>query len=180
MNPYPPISRHHLISYGVVRRSHGHRGDVVLEVHSEELFQHDPEFLFLEKDSLFVPFKVEEMRGSRKQLIVSFEQMLTEEQANYYRGAEVYIHDRELTPEELEEMHTTSYSLHGYIVQHISGKSVGTIKEIDDSTPNILLKVEAENGAELLLPFVEEWVVELDDVGRKIVLDCPLELTDPL
>ncbi|MDO5036182.1 MAG: ribosome maturation factor RimM [Porphyromonas sp.] len=179
MNPYPKISRQELLSYGRVKRPHGHHGEIVLEVYSEELFALNPQYLFVESEGLCIPYRVDEMRGSRDQFITSFDQLTSEEQAKKLRGAKVYIQASEIG-DEPDRIESSYLSWRGMSVTHSSGIAMGVIEEIDDSTSNLIFQILSPAGEVLLLPYVEEWIVDVDLDKRAIIVDCPIELTSPL
>ena len=53
-----------------------------------------------------------------------------------------------------------------------TGKLVGTITGVDDSTINILLEVETANGS-ILVPAAEELIVDIDWQEREIHITIP-------
>ena len=44
--------------------------------------------------------------------------------------------------------------------------------EVDETTQNVLFVID-HHGEELLVPAQEEFMVEMDQINRKIVLDLP-------
>lgn len=177
---YPPILFSHLVPYGTVRRTHGHKGSVVIQVHSEELFALEPQFLFVEYDGTYIPFGVEEMRGTKEQLITTLQFIETEEEAMRYRGASLFVHTRELEGLPLSTSSASPLSVLGKEVYHTSGILIGTLQRIDDTTANVVLVISSPSGDEVLIPYVEEWIVNDKKLDEGWVLDCPIELTQPL
>ena len=59
----------------------------------------------------------------------------------------------------------------------INGVSVGEIVDVDDSTANVLFRIEVDDK-ELLVPAVDEFVVDIDTENETIELDVPTELLD--
>lgn len=183
--PSEPISvdsdmaRHYqipqLVPYGTIRRAHGHQGALLLELHSEEIMDAEPEFIFIDIDGIPVPFRVEEMRGTRDQLITTVERIQSADDAARLRGQAVWIAAHEAP--EMEEDHLSLHLLLGYKVMHSTGEVLGIITEIEDSTANLLLVISSEGSDEpLLIPFVEDWITDVDTSQRQLTIDCPAEL----
>ena len=57
-------------------------------------------------------------------------------------------------------------------------KYIGEIADIDVSTENSLFIVETEDDKTVFIPIADEFIVELDPDGKKIVFDLPTGLTD--
>lgn len=166
-----------LVPYGTIRRAHGHQGALMLELHSEELMDAEPEFIFINVDGIPVPFRVEEMRGTKEQLITTVERINSSDEAGLLRGQPVWIGADEAP--EVEEENISLHLLLGFRVEHSSGQDLGTISEIEDSTANLLLVISKEGQDDpILIPFVEEWITHIDAAKRHLVLDCPPELLD--
>ena len=58
------------------------------------------------------------------------------------------------------------------------GKEVGVIADYDDSTANVLLKVERNDGSALLVPVSDELVENVDSESRKLEMYLPEGLLD--
>lgn len=174
-NPFPTINPQQLHPYGSIKRTHGHRGDLVISVLNEELFQLDPQFLFALVDGIPIPLEIEEMKGSKEQLIVTFSRIENMDEAEKWVGKELLIHEEEI-PED-QELSETSRLL-GFHVLHPTLGSVGSIVHLDDSTSNLLLSVEHPDGKLLLIPLVDDWITDVNSDQREITLDFPPELLE--
>lgn len=174
-NPYPTLEPHHLRPYGTIRRTHGHRGDLVISVLTEELFQLDPHFLFAVVDEIPIPLEIEEMKGTKEQLIVTFSRIDTMNEAEKWVGKSVMIHDEEI-PEHLEL--SQSSLLLGVRVLHPTLNHIGSIVHLDDSTSNLLLTIEGADSKDILIPLVEEWIISFDADKKELLLNFPQELLE--
>lgn len=174
-NPYPSIDFNALHPYGVIRRTHGHQGNVIISVLGESLFQLDPQFLFIVIDEIPIPFEVEEMRGSKEQLITTFKHIETLTKAEKLVGYKVLIHEDELSG--IDDSESIS-DLIGYDLYHPTLQKVGTILHLDDSTSNLLLTIETPDGSSIMIPMVDEWVVDINSQSRRLTLDFPEELLE--
>lgn len=173
-NPYPTINPKELLPYGVVRRTHGHQGEVSITLSAPTFDGVEPEFLFLLMDDIPVPYRVANIRGGGDQFIVGFEGMNNLSDAEPLVGWMVQIHQSEL-PEEHSE-HPTMLS--GYVVHHPEAGEIGAIVDVDTTTSNILILVERPDESEVTLPLVEQWMEAMDHEHRTIIMNFPLDLLD--
>ncbi|MDO4695144.1 ribosome maturation factor RimM [Porphyromonas sp.] len=171
------INKDQLIPYGHIRKTHGHKGAMVLTLESDVLLDIDPEFIFIEIDGIPVPFRIEEFSGTKDHLITKVGRISSSEEADKYRDAQVYIskstYDEQINIEDME--HLSLYHLVGYKIYHSSGSEIGTLSAIDENTANILLIVE-NSDRDIYIPFVEEWITRLDHKNRALEINCPTEL----
>lgn len=167
----------HLNEYGRIRKSHGHRGEIVIDLREEALYDIDPQFLFVEIDGIPVPFRVEELRGDYSRLICKLSRLESDKDADKYRGARLFLSDEEI-PEGyvVNSVGETIDELLGYAVIHPVVGEIGNLEDIDDTTPNILLLVRDDKGVDLVLPYVEDWIQEVNDSAKTITYDCPPDL----
>lgn len=167
-----------LFPYGFIRKTHGHKGEVIIELEDGNLFDLDPDFLFVEIEGIRVPFAVESLRGSLERLICKFEQVSTEEESGRLRGARLFIPEESLTETE-DADGGENMDIIGLKVIHPKSGILGEIVDIDDSTENELLLVKRDSdGREVLLPFVSEWVQFVDERKGELFYDYPEGLTE--
>ena len=167
-----------LFPYGFIRKTHGHKGEVVIELEDENLFDLDPDFLFVEIEGIRVPFAVEYLRGSLERLICKFAQVSSEEEGDRLRGAWLFIPEESFSDAE-DSGEGMGLDLIGLKVVHPVSGLLGEIVDVDDSTENELLLVKREaDGHEVLLPFVSEWVRSVDEKKGLLFYDFPEDLTE--
>ena len=133
----------------------------------------DADYLVLELDGILVPFFMEEYRfRSDSTALVKFEDIDTQDRARELTNCDVYF-PRSLADDDEEELSWTF--LVGFdIVEAKTGKKVGTIASIDDSTANILF--ELEDGR--LIPASEELITDIDKEKNTITIDLPEGILD--
>lgn len=177
--PYPEITPQSLLSYGKIRKTHGHKGALVIAVDNELLFDLEPDFLFIEIEGIPVPFAVSEMSGTREHCITFFEGIDTLSEAERYRGARLWV-ARKSYEEHLErsgQLEELSLDhLLGFTIEHPTEGVIGRLQHINDNTSNVLLTIERSEGDEVLLPFVDEWILEVHPCQCRIIIDFPKEL----
>ena len=61
----------------------------------------------------------------------------------------------------------------GYIVLDALRHPVGTVKEVDERSANILFTLERSDGSELLIPVHEDLICDYDARERVLVIEIP-------
>ena len=157
---------------GFIRKTHGIHGEVVLEFEEQYEFSvENAERFFVELEGLLVPFFIsdEGLRfRSGKSAIVKFDWVDSESYAKRLVGNGVYLYQNEV--EEMHE-HRTSF-LQGFTLFDEKIGEVGIIDEMDDYAGNIVLTVNFK-GNELLVPYNEDILIDLNEEKKTITLQLP-------
>jgi 16S rRNA processing protein RimM len=156
---------------GRLGKPHGVKGEMTMQVDDDVFDRVDSDFVLLRVDGLLVPFYMEEYRfRSDTAVLVKFEDVDTVECARELTNCEVFFL-RSLADGE-EEDYTWSFFVGFDVVEAESGKTVGRIAAVDDSTSNVLF--EMEDGT--LIPAAEELVSSIDHDARRITMQLPAGL----
>ncbi|HMK36599.1 MAG TPA: ribosome maturation factor RimM [Desulfomonilaceae bacterium] len=115
--------------------------------------------------------KVRGIRIHRGRVLVSVEGIDSPEEAKTLIGRLVKTDERNLPPKEEDEYYW--FELIGMEVSTVDGRDLGTISAITPTGANEVLHVEGKFG-EILLPFSEDVVVEVDTERNRMKVD-PLE-----
>jgi 16S rRNA processing protein RimM len=157
---------------GRIGRPHGVRGDVTVEVRTD-----DPELRFAVGASLATdppgrgPLVVEGRRWHKGHLLLAFAGVAGRDAAEELRGTLLVIDSAEVKPsDDPDEFH--DHQLIGLTVVTISGEDVGEVTDVLHHGQDLLV-VARRGQDEALIPFVKALVPEVDlDAGR-IVVDPP-------
>ena len=167
-----------------IGRPHGVRGEVTVEVHTDE-----PDRRFVTGRALTVrrpaggpapAYAVLTVSGSRWHqgtLLLRFEELGDRTTAESARGLLLTVPvDPEEKPEDPEEFY--DHQLVGLAVVTTDGDAVGSVSDVLHSGAQDLLVI-GRDGRDVLVPFVEALVPEVDlTAGRVVVADRP-GLLDP-
>ncbi len=175
MSPNAEAPRERVI-VGRIGRAHGIRGDVSIEVRTDE-----PELRFAAGTPLIAGTPadrilwVSDARWHSGRLLVAFQDINDRTSAEQLTGslleAEVDAAARPDAPDEFYDRH-----LIGLRVQLADGTEIGEIREVLHLAGHDTLNVERLDGTELLVPFVQQIVSSVDlDLGVAI-LDPPIGL----
>jgi 16S rRNA processing protein RimM len=165
------------LELGYVRAAHGLRGEVSVRTFdpaSETLYDVE-RVLVRRKDGSEQEMKVEAVRAAPKgDLLVAFEGVEAREDSEALVGSTLLAFREDL--EAPQEGEFFQGDLVGLAAFDPEGKALGTVEEIWSSgpVPNLVIR---GGGKELMVPFVDEFVPEVDLEGRRVVVK-PFELTE--
>ena len=158
---------------GRVGRAHGLRGEVAVEVRTD-----DPEgrlgpgAVLLTEPAAAGPLTVETGRAHSGRLLLRFEGVVDRTGAEGLRGVllVVDVPDDE-RPEDPEDFY--DHQLVGLRAETLDGASVGEVSDVLHLPGQDVLAVRRPDGRESLVPFVEAIVPTVDLDGGRVVLDPP-------
>ena len=163
---------------GRIRRPHGIRGDVVVEVRTD-----DPDRRFATGAGLATdppghgPLTVRSARSHSGQLIVTFAGIADRAAAEELRGTWLVLDPAGLEPSGgPDEFH--DYELIGLAALRAGGERLGVVADVLHHGQDLLV-IKRERGGELLVPFVAPIVPEVDVAAGCLVIDPPPGLLEP-
>ena len=153
---------------GRIGKPHGIGGEVTLRFSDDVFDRVDADYLVLMVDGILVPFFIEEYRfRSEEVALVKFEDIDTMDRAAELTGCDVFF-PRHLA--DIDNDVLTWSQIVGYdIVDVASGKVIGRIESVDESTINVLL--ELADGT--LIPAADEFIADIDHEARLLVMRLP-------
>lgn len=165
------------IELGTIAKTHGVHGKVILRLNNlkfEEILK--MEQLFIEIDGLPVPFFVlEASKKNQDNIILSIEDIDTEAKAAGLLDSKAFIDSDSLMKTADPSLH--SRTLLGFEVIDINHGRLGILDDILDFQMNPLFRI-LDNEKEILLPVHHEFVIEINDRKKKIIVETPPGLTD--
>ncbi|MFF7442374.1 ribosome maturation factor RimM [Streptomyces sp. NPDC008122] len=161
-----------------IGRAHGIKGEVTVEVRTDEPeLRLGPGAVLLTDPASAGPLTIETGRVHSGRLLLRFEGVRDRNAAEALRNilliAEV---DPTEVPEEEDEYY--DHQLIDLDVVLADGTEIGVITEISHLPSQDLFIVERPDGTELMIPFVEEIVTEIDLEEQRAVIDPPPGLID--
>lgn len=160
---------------GRLGRPHGIRGEVTVEVRTDE-----PELRFAPGSSVFLSsgksILIETIRWHQNVLLVKFEKINDRNDSETLRGnlVEVEVDDLDL-PEDDDEFYDRQ--LLGLKVIE-AGQQIGKVEDVLHLPGHDLLSIRLTDGKEMLLPFVEQFVPEIDLENGSLTITPPLGLME--
>ncbi|HEY4540107.1 MAG TPA: ribosome maturation factor RimM [Faecalibacter sp.] len=161
---------------GKVTKKHGFKGNLIIHLDTDEPELYDTlEAVFIEQDGTLVPFFFETSQPYQgTKLLVKFED-ITPEEAERLINREIYL---PLTT--LPKLTGTAFYYHeiiGFTIFDQSNTEVGTIKAVNDSATQAYFEVDAQ-GKEILIPMIDEWILELNREEKAMLVQIPDGLLD--
>ena len=167
------IKEEEVYKIGKLGKTHGVKGEISFLFDDDVFDRVDADYLVLMVDGILVPFFMEEYRfRSDTTAIVKFEGIDTQERARELTGSDVWF-PRALA--DSDDGTITWAAIVGFdIIDANSGKPVGRIASVDDTTLNILFCLE--DGR--LIPASEDLITSIDKGNRTITINIPEGLLD--
>jgi 16S rRNA processing protein RimM len=171
-----------LLRIGRIVRPHGIRGEVLVDVRTDEpgarfvarsVVDNDP----AEPRPLTVEYARGHAQGGRQRLIVAFAEIADRTAAEDARGVSLLVDGDDLVdPEDPDEFH--DLHLVGLTAVSVDGAAIGEVVRVEHMPSAELLVVRREDGREALIPFVKAIVPEVDLAGGRVVVTPPEGLFD--
>jgi 16S rRNA processing protein RimM len=167
-----------LLTVGRIVRPHGVRGEVLVEISTDEPAERFAVGSTLVTDQHVTgALMVDAQRPHQGRLIVAFKEVPDRDAAEALRGVLLYVDSESVAPyPDPDEFH--DHQLIGLSVVDPAGQPVGELVRIDHAPAADLLVVERPGARTALVPFRKEFVPEVDLPGRRIVIDPPPGLLD--
>jgi len=175
------VSSDELIIVGRVRKSHGVRGDLVVEAITD-----DPDGVFARGRRLVAGTVAGDPAKDRRELtiasaqpfkggfIVHFDEITDRAIADTWRDRYLLLAASELEPLGDDEVYV--HDLLGMRVELASGETVGTVEELYELPQGLTLDVRRDKGT-ILVPY-DRIVTSVDRDARVIRIDPPAGLLD--
>ncbi|MBK9390265.1 MAG: 16S rRNA processing protein RimM [Bacteroidetes bacterium] len=164
------------ILLGRITKASGYEGAVNVKL--ERFFiENIPqmESVFVEIDERPVPFFIYDYEYSGTDILkLKFTDYDTVDKVSEFRGCKVFL----TSTSEIVDSNDDFAAITGYEVYTDDNILLGHIKEIIQNPGQLLLNITSTDKREILVPLHEDFIVLLDDRGRKLVLKIPEGLTD--
>ena len=159
-------------------RTHGLKGEINFQFTDDVWDRADCDYLICSVDGILVPFFIEEYRfRSDSTAIVKLEDMDSADAVQMLVNSPVYIEKKYQ-----EELNEDEVSLHYFIgfrmLDGDTSQVIGTIVDIDDQTDNWLFIVERPDGSEVMIPAHEEFIADIRQEEKTMIMDLPIGLLD--
>lgn len=168
------ITLSELYPIGYVSKTHGTCGELNVQLDTD----YNPEdfrFVVFDIDSTFIPFEVVNSRGQgAANRLVALSEVDSVEEAKTFVGKTIYVLKREL-PTDAEDDDEGFYlgDLVGGTLRNETGDVVGRIVGYNDDTANYLLEIELPDGRHVYIPYVDDWVTDIDPDEPSLTMNMP-------
>jgi len=152
---------------GKLRRAHGVLGEIALEVYTSMLeLLVDSEVVFV--GETYQPYTIQTTRWKGNLLLLKFEGVDDRTLVSQLTNALIYTRTDQLPPLDEDEFYL--HQLIGLDVYDTDDHLLGVLMEILETGANDVYLVKDHTGAEVLIPAVEERIVDIDlEAGKMVV-----------
>lgn len=162
---------------GKIAKKFSFKGEVLvyLDTDEPELYE-NMESVFVEFNNNLVPFFIESSSFHKNDLLkVKFEDVDSEAEADQILGSALYLPLSTLP--KLEGNQFYFHEVIGFEVIDQRLGNIGKIVSINDSTAQPLFEILFD-GKEILIPMIDDFIVEVNRKDNKIMLNTPEGLVD--
>ena len=171
------IRKEEIVEIGMFQKTHALKGELNAILTIDADFFEEGRPLIVAIDGIFVPFYIESIRPKGKtSYLLKIKGIDSEEKAKIFVNKKIYAIRSMLTPFlDLDEDDILEDTLIGFEVRDDdSGEMIGTVKDIDDSTQNVLLIVDKGDGSsDLMIPLVDDFISEIDEQNKIVKVNLP-------
>lgn len=154
---------------GYISKTHGLKGHVILRLNEFINIDEDNiKSIFLELNGSQVPYFITECKLVNVGYIIKLENIDKVENAKNLIAKKAFT-----LPEFVLEDEDSLNEFIGYTIIDSKLGNIGVINEIDQNTNNVVIKVIHSSGAEIILPFNDDLIIEIDDDLKTIDFEAP-------
>lgn len=180
-----------LLYVGRILRPHGIRGEVIVEVRTDDPDERFAPGKVLATDPGAMPSKdtdpaayqvpdrltIEAVRAHQGRLIIAFDGVYDRNVADALRGVLLCVDSADVGPlADPDEFH--DHQLVGLTAVTPAGETLGEVARIDHAPASDLLVLRRPEGSTALVPFVKAIVPEVDLAAGRVIVDPPEGLFD--
>lgn len=158
------------LAAGQLRRTHGLAGELVMTILTDfpQRIKKGQEVFIGEKH---LPLEIASVRWQNKDLLICFVGYDTSELASRIKNNVLFIKADGLP--ELPKGEYYHHQLIGLTVVNDEGKTLGVLSEILETGANDVYVVKTEDGEEVLLPALNDVILEIDLSAKKMRVKPP-------
>jgi 16S rRNA processing protein RimM len=153
------------LTVGYLRRPHGLRGEIVMDLHTDfpERLKRGRKLLVSEDHTAFT---IQSVREHQNGVLIKFAGVDTPEAAGQYRNQWVYVKATDVPP--LPEGKLYQHELFGFKVIDDNDHPLGELVEIIETGANNVYVIRNDSGKELLLPAIPSVILDMN-VERRLM-----------
>ncbi len=157
------------VEIGYIGKTHGLKGHVILRLNEYIHIDEDAiKSVFLDINGSQVPYFIEECRPNNTGYIIKLETIDTVDTSKKLIGKKAFT-----LPDFLIEDEDSLNEFVGYSIIDSKLGNIGNISAVDEKTENVIVKVIHPSGVEIILPFNDDFIIEIDDDLKTIEFNAP-------
>ncbi|NLY48831.1 MAG: ribosome maturation factor RimM [Clostridiales bacterium] len=157
------------IRVGVITSTHGIKGEVKVYPTTDDInrFEHLKQ-VYLDLGREYKPLNIEHVKYYKQLVILKFEGMDNINDIEKYKGRDLLI-----TRDQAIGLKENEYFIFDLIDSEVyteEGLKLGIVSEVITTAANDVLVVKASNDKEILLPFINDCVLDVDTADKRITV----------
>lgn len=163
---------------GKIVNTHGLKGEVKVKriTDFEERFHVGSTVYIKNKDNEAIPLIIASFRTHKNHDLLQFEEYDSIEAVEPLKGATLYIKKEQLTPLEPGEFYF--HEIIGCKMYTLDGEYIGEIESILTPGANDVWVVKNDSGKEILIPYIDDVVKEVNIEEKKVLIELMEGLID--
>lgn len=158
-----------MFSIGIISCVHGHDGAVVLRTYVD--VKELPEFVFIDMNSTFIPFKIENFSSKGNNFIINFDDINDRGAASEIIKHKVFI--PEDSAEKFVEMED-NVKIRGFRIIDKNLGEIGVVEDVETfPTQDCIVGGKVGSEKTFLIPYVDEIVLRVDEEKKIIETNVP-------
>lgn len=153
---------------GYISKTHGLKGHVILRLNELVRIDEEIKSVFLDLNGSQVPYFIEECRPNNSGYILKLETIDNVDSSKKLIGKKAFA-----LPDFILEEEESLNEFVGYAIIDSRLGNIGNIAEVDEKTDNVIIKVIHPTGVEIILPFNDDFIIEIDDDLKTIEFNAP-------
>ena len=160
-----------LISVGKILNFHGIKGEVKMGYTAgRETVLKNLKQVFVFTDNVKKQLDVESVRFHNNTAIIKFKQLNSINDVMNVKGLLVHVNE-DILKAGLQKDEFLINDLIGLKVYDAEGIEIGKVSDVGENKASNLLEIQKNNGLKFMVPFVKEWVPQVDIADNKIVVN---------
>jgi 16S rRNA processing protein RimM len=158
---------------GFVKKKFSHQGKFILQLNSSLLeLKKNTEFIFFNYENFLIPYKIIELTQKNElDFLVQLKNIDNENLLNPFLDCDVWVEKTKI-----KKVKNDDFKLADLIGYETIDKRIGLIghlEEIQENKFQQLMKIKNSQNKEILIPFVEEFIIEINTKEKNIQLNLP-------
>lgn len=161
-----PIREPEFVQVGYLHKAHGLKGEMVMSLQTDFPERLQEGIVVYLRDGVYEAHKVTGIRHHSRGRLISFEGFTEREQLDVLRNAAVFVHKDDIP--ELDDGEIYLHQIIGLNVITDEKIELGKVVDIIETGANNVFVVQNESGKEVLIPDIDEVVLEINIESEKV------------
>ena len=160
---------------GAITKAHGYKGELIIHMDTDEPHAYNNlESIFIERNGLLVPFFLKKAQlHKEKNLRILLEDF---DEPTSLIGRNVFLPLSTLPS--LADDKFYYHEVVGFKALNVHNQLIGEIQHVRDTGSQDLFEILSTDQKEILIPVIDEWIVEVNKAEKLIRLNLPEGLLD--